>query len=237
MNFNRRKALKIAAIGFMAVKAAVVLGHAVPGSIVTKAHAVTADQLMEPQALPDMVMGDANAPVTIVEYASMTCPHCAHFHETTLPALKEKYIDTGKVKLILREFPFDPRAAAAFMLARCAPPEQYFPMVDVLFKQQKTWASAENARRATAANRQTGRFYTGKVRGLLERSGTAEQGQGSFRQGVQGVWRGIDADLLHQWRKNQRRTVDRGNLGNSSTAPLIASAVAGASARSAWPSP
>jgi protein-disulfide isomerase len=145
MNFNRRKALKIAATGFLAVKAAVVLGYAMPGSVVTPAHAVTVDQLMEPQALPDMVMGDSNAPVTIIEYASMTCPHCAAFHETTLPALKEKYIDTGKVKLILREFPFDPRAAAAFMLARCAPPEQYYPMVSALFQQQKTWSSAENA--------------------------------------------------------------------------------------------
>lgn len=145
MIMDRRKALKLAATGFMAVKAALVLGIAVQGIIATPAHAVTVEQLMEPQALPDMVLGDPNAPVTIVEYASMTCPHCAHFHETTLPVLKEKYIDTGKVKLILREFPFDPRAAAAFMLARCAPPEQYYPMVDVLFKQQKTWATAENA--------------------------------------------------------------------------------------------
>ncbi len=123
-------------------------------------------------------MGDANAPVTIVEYASMTCPHCAAFHETTLPALKEKYIDTGKVKLILREFPFDPRAAAAFMLARCAPPEQYFPMVDVLFKQQASLGlTPRMPSHAAAADCQTGRFYTGKVRSLLERPGTAEQGQ------------------------------------------------------------
>jgi protein-disulfide isomerase len=146
MNVTRRKALKLAATGFLAIKAALIFGAIVPGSIVTTAHAVTVDQLMEPQALPDMVMGDPNAPVTIVEYASMTCPHCARFHETTLPAIKEKYIDTGKVKLILREFPFDPRAAAAFMLARCAPPEQYYPMISALFQQQKSWASAEDAK-------------------------------------------------------------------------------------------
>jgi protein-disulfide isomerase len=146
MYMDRRKALKLAATGFLAVKVALVLGIAVQGVIATPAHAVTAEQLLEPQALPDMVMGDPNAPVTIVEYASMTCPHCAHFHETTLPKLKEKYIDTGKVKLILREFPFDPRAAAAFMLARCAPAEQYYPMVDVLFKQQSSWATAEDGR-------------------------------------------------------------------------------------------
>jgi len=104
-------------------------------------------QLLQPGALPDMALGKADAPVTIVEYASMTCPHCAHFHETTLPALKTKYIDTGKVRLIFREFPFDPRAEAGFMLARCSN-DNYFPMIDVLFKQQGNWASVENAQEA-----------------------------------------------------------------------------------------
>ena len=104
-------------------------------------------KLLEPGALPEMVLGKADAPVTIVEYASMTCPHCAHFHETTLPELKTKYIDTGKARLIFREFPFDPRAEAGFMLARCSK-DNYFPMVDVLFRQQRTWAASENARDA-----------------------------------------------------------------------------------------
>ena len=85
--------------------------------------------------------------MTIVEYASMTCPHCAHFHATTLPLLKTKYIDTGKVRLVFREFPFDPRAEAGFMLARCSG-DNYFPMVDVLFKQQMQWAGVENAKDA-----------------------------------------------------------------------------------------
>ncbi|MGN8019990.1 DsbA family protein [Phyllobacterium sp. 22229] len=102
-------------------------------------------KLMEQGPLKDIVMGKADAPVTIIEYASMTCPHCAHFTVATLPAIKEKYIDTGKAKLILREFPFDPRAAAAFMLARCAPEDRYYPLVDVLFKQQEQWAASANA--------------------------------------------------------------------------------------------
>ena len=104
-------------------------------------------KLLAPGPLPDKVLGKADAPVTIVEYASMTCPHCAHFHETTLPELKTKYIDTGKVRLIFREFPFDPRAEAGFMLARCSN-DNYFAMLDVLFKQQQSWAGVEDAKAA-----------------------------------------------------------------------------------------
>jgi len=98
---------------------------------------------MAPDALPDMVMGDAKAPVTVIEYASMTCPHCAHFTETTFPELKKRYIDTGKVRFIFREFPLDQLAAAAFMLARCSAEtdsSKYFTMIDTMFRQQRTWA-------------------------------------------------------------------------------------------------
>ncbi|SJM29649.1 DsbA family protein [Mesorhizobium delmotii] len=103
--------------------------------------------LLKPGALPDEQLGKDDAKVTIVEYASMTCPHCAHFHETTLPELKTKYIDTGKARLILREFPFDPSAEAGFMLARCSK-DNYFPMVDVLFRQQENWAGVANTKDA-----------------------------------------------------------------------------------------
>jgi protein-disulfide isomerase len=85
-------------------------------------------------------MGADNATVTIIEYASMTCPHCANFAINTFPQIKEKYIDTGKVRWIFREFPFDPIAAGAFMLARCAPKDKYFALVDLLFRTQHTWA-------------------------------------------------------------------------------------------------
>jgi protein-disulfide isomerase len=92
-----------------------------------------------PGPLGDHVLGSASAPVTIIEYASMTCPHCAHFHETTYPELKRKYIDTGKVRYIFREFPLDPLAAAGSMLARCAGKDKYYPLIETLFSQQKDW--------------------------------------------------------------------------------------------------
>lgn len=105
-------------------------------------------EVLKPGPLKEMTLGDPDAPVTMVEYMSMTCPHCASFHEQGFKQLEEKYINTGKVRFILREFPFDPRAAAAIMLARCAPENQFFPMVDVLFKQQRAWATAPDGREA-----------------------------------------------------------------------------------------
>ena len=97
-------------------------------------------ELMAPGPLPEMMLGSADAPNTIVEYASMTCPHCALFQTTILPELKTKYIDTGKARYILREFPLDNLAVAAFMLARCAEDDRHFPMIDALFATQTTWA-------------------------------------------------------------------------------------------------
>lgn len=110
------------------------------------AHAQSVSGLFDDIPLEDNVMGDVNAPVTLVEYASMTCPHCKSFHELVLPKIKERYIDTGKVKYILRPFPFDGdrRGEAAFMLAKCAPNNNYYAMVDALFTSQRTWAGADN---------------------------------------------------------------------------------------------
>lgn len=101
-----------------------------------------AAELMKPGALPDMTLGKADAPVTVIEYASMTCGHCAHFHETVFPYLKEKYIDTGKVRFVYREFPLDPLAAAVSMLARCSPGDRYFEMTKLFFDKQGEWIRA-----------------------------------------------------------------------------------------------
>ncbi len=92
--------------------------------------------------LGDQVYGQADAPVTILEYAALTCPHCAQFHGEVLPELKKRYIDTGAVKLVFRDFPFEGLGLRAHMLARCAGPERRAGFMDVLFKQQKVWAGA-----------------------------------------------------------------------------------------------
>jgi len=90
--------------------------------------------------LGDVWLGSPDAKVSIVEYASMTCSHCAHFHQATWPELKKKYIDTGKARFVLREFPLDPLATAGFMLARCNGNDKFYPMTDLLFAQQRNWA-------------------------------------------------------------------------------------------------
>jgi protein-disulfide isomerase len=123
------------------------LGGAVAGlsrlgvKIVKPAQAAepTVAELMKPP-IEDMVLGDEHAPVTLIEYASATCPHCAHFSVATFPELKKRYVDTGKVRFIFREFPLDRLAAAGFMLARCAGKDKYFPLIETLFAQQRDWA-------------------------------------------------------------------------------------------------
>ncbi len=107
---------------------------------IARAQGAVVAGLMQPGPLGDVWLGPADAKVTIIEYASMTCSHCAAFHKTTYPALKERYIDPGKVRFTLREFPLDPLATAAFMLARCEGDKMYYPITDLLFDQQSAWA-------------------------------------------------------------------------------------------------
>lgn len=101
---------------------------------------VPVEELMKPMDLADVAIGSADAKITIVEYASMTCGHCQKFATSVLPELKTKYVDTGKVRLIMREFPLDNLAAAASMLARCAGGDKVFPMVETLYEKQADWA-------------------------------------------------------------------------------------------------
>jgi protein-disulfide isomerase len=104
------------------------------------AQAAKAADLAVAGPLGDVELGNKDAKATVIEYASMTCSHCAAFHAKVWPQLKAKYIDTGKIRFILREFPLDPLATAGFMLARCAGNDKYYAVVDLLFSQQKNWA-------------------------------------------------------------------------------------------------
>ncbi|GHC71618.1 DsbA family protein [Limoniibacter endophyticus] len=95
-------------------------------------------------SLPDLAYGKDDAPVTVVEYASLTCSHCAAFHRDTWPTVKEKYVDSGKVRFIIREFPFDPLATAGFMVARCSESNRN-ALVDTLFDKQADWVVSQGA--------------------------------------------------------------------------------------------
>jgi protein-disulfide isomerase len=92
----------------------------------------------------DHVLGKPDAPITIVEYASLTCPHCAQFHGQILPELKKKWIDSGRARLIFRDFPLDRMALQAAQIAECAGKERYFGVLDLLFQQQEKWASSRD---------------------------------------------------------------------------------------------
>jgi protein-disulfide isomerase len=113
-----------------------------PG-FVRQAFAQSASDLSTPGPLGDLTMGSETAPVTIIEYASMTCPHCAAFATETFPKLKTAYIDTGKVRFIFREFPIGKSAAAAAIAVRCAPEKAFFKLNDKLFASQPQWVSQE----------------------------------------------------------------------------------------------
>ena len=113
-----------------------------PLRLITEAMAQSAADVAKPVSLPDMALGPANAPVTITEFASMTCPHCAAFTEKVFPKIKSEYIDTNKIRFVFREFPLDIKAAAGSMLARCIAKDdagKYFAVVDMLFRQQNDW--------------------------------------------------------------------------------------------------
>ncbi|NJO56039.1 MAG: thioredoxin domain-containing protein [Rhodospirillales bacterium] len=108
------------------------------------ARAAITDEL----AISERSMGADDAPVTLIEYSSMTCPHCATFHDDTLPKLKKAFIDTGKVRYIFRDFPLESRAMAAAMTARCVDPQRYFGFVDLIYKDQQDWSKSSDPMKA-----------------------------------------------------------------------------------------
>lgn len=116
----------------------------------------SSEQMPEGKVLADIVLGQENAPVTIVEYASFTCPHCANFHNDNMSRLKSEYIDTGKVRFIQRDVYFDAPGLWAGILARCGGDDKYYAMTDIIFSEQKTWMSAKSGDELAANLRKLG---------------------------------------------------------------------------------
>ena len=134
------------AVAVAAIAAGVYFGTRPPAAGPTPVAVVAApDKTALLAVLPtDHVLGDPKAPITLIEYASFTCPHCAHFHTQVLPELKKKWIDTGKVKLVYRDFPLDQVATKAAQIAECAPNDRYFGVIDLIFRGQPQWAASQD---------------------------------------------------------------------------------------------
>jgi protein-disulfide isomerase len=128
-----------------------ILVSPVPAQAAAPPHPLLADaQTVLALSKDDRILGNPDAPITIVEYASLTCPHCAHFTNEILPELKKKWIDTGKAKLVLRDYPLDEPALRAAMIARCAPPDRFYAYTDMFFGAQEKWVTARDYRDALA---------------------------------------------------------------------------------------
>jgi protein-disulfide isomerase len=147
---NRRDAL--AALGL------VTIGLATTARAHHGSGAEVADQL---------VMGAADAPVTMIEFSSLTCPHCATFHTDSLPAIKANYIDTGKVKLVYRDFPLNKAALLGSALAHCAGPDRFFGFLEALFKTQSSWAHSDDPVSALTRIGRLGGLKTADIEGCL----------------------------------------------------------------------
>ena len=209
MLFNRRE--------FVVSTAALIAAAALLGSApLAVAQGPSPEELMRPGPLPDIVLGKADAPVTIVEYASMTCPHCATFSKTTFPALKSKYIDTGKVRFIFREFPLDELAAAASMLARCIDPqngEKAMAVIDVLFHSQDKWAVRNPVPQLQQIAKQAGMHREG-LRGVPGEPKALQRHPCDARTRQQGIQGGVDADPVRE-RQDRRRAAPRSRSSTS----------------------
>ena len=124
--------------------------------------------------IPERVLGKADAPITVQEFVSLTCSHCAEFYNDILPELKTKYVETGKVKFILRDFPLDGVGLRAAALARCMPEEQFYPFVSILFKNQKQWAFADKPEQTLLQYAKLGGLAEEKAKACLNNADTQD---------------------------------------------------------------
>jgi protein-disulfide isomerase len=119
-------------------------------------------------AKSEMTMGKTDAPVTIIEFSSLGCPHCARFHKDTLPQIKKDYIDTGKVRLIFQDFPLGTPALAASMIARCSGPKKFFGFIEILFRSQAQWSNSKNPMQALSQVARFGGMSEADVQACLK---------------------------------------------------------------------
>lgn len=129
--------------------------------------------------LADRILGSADAPVTIIEYASLTCSHCSHFHKEIFDKLKEDYIDTGKVKFIFRDFPLDGTSLQASAVARCMPPERFYAFISILMKGQEQWSTLPDPLDSIVR-------YA-KLGGLSEESARACANDAALQEGISNI--------------------------------------------------
>ena len=149
-----------------------------------QAVAQAADKTTLLQVQPnDHVLGDPKAPITLIEYASLTCPHCAHFSVAVLPELKKKWIDTGKVKLIYRDFPLDQTALKAAQLAECAGKDKYFGVIDMIFETQPKWATASDPMAELGKSLRIAGMGENEVKACLANSAVADGVVADYRGG------------------------------------------------------
>ncbi|MBV8392366.1 MAG: DsbA family protein [Alphaproteobacteria bacterium] len=179
----------IAASGLIAV-AAIALGvyfgtrPAPTGPAPVGATSLPADKAAILTVQPtDHVEGDPKAPITLIEYASFTCPHCAHFAANELPVIKQKWIDTGKVKLVYRDFPLDEAAAKAAQIANCAPKERYFGVIDMIFRTQGNWALASDPIAELSKSLRIAGMGEAEVKACLANQAGADAVVASYRSG------------------------------------------------------
>jgi protein-disulfide isomerase len=151
-------------------------------SATTTAQAGPAQPVVKPE---DHVLGSADAPVTIIEYASMTCPHCAAFHAETMPKLKSEFIDKGQVRMVFRPFPLNNLALRASLLAECVPADQYFGLLDQMFSTQRSWMEAENPIDALREIGKSAGIEESKIDGCMTDEPTTKRILGAYQEAFQ----------------------------------------------------
>lgn len=155
------------------------------GAAPTTADATTQQAVLQPVIRPeDHVLGKADAPVTIIEYASMTCPHCAAFHAETMPKLKSEFIDKGKVRLVFRPFPLNQLALRASLLAECVPGDGYFELIGTMFAGQKEWMEAQNPLDSLRAMGKSAGIEESKIDGCMTDDKKTQQIAAAYKEAV-----------------------------------------------------